>query len=196
MTHSERVTTLDLSSFRPATMPGESPGAFDALYSQLCLELVNPSPLTQILTAQLAAAIIWHQRHQKDKQALIVNRMVDAVNDHFVRDIWRRAFLDTVEGRADSDTKASVEDIVASKGYTLETLASHATAIAGRQLVGIENLIDRQFKTIRQIQKSIAEVEAKPLIMKRLALQVEQLTRDAQALAHDDPNLEASGQPT
>ena len=193
MTHIERVTTLDLSSFRPATMPGESPGAFDALYSQLCLELVNPSPLTQILTAQLAAAIIWHQRHQKDKQALIVNRMVDAVNDHFVRDIWRRAFLDTVEGRADSDTKASVEDIVASKGYTLETLASHATAIAGRQLVGIENLIDRQFKTIRQIQKSIAEVEAKPLIMKRLALQVEQLTRDAQALAHDDPNLEASG---
>ena len=193
MTHIERVTTLDLSSFRPATMPGESPGAFDALYSQLCLELINPSPLTQILTAQLAAAIIWHQRHQKDKQALIVNRMVDAVNDHFVRDIWRRAFLDTVEGKADSDTKASVEDIVASKGYTLETLASHATAIAGRQLVGIENLIDRQFKTIRQIQKSIAEVEAKPLIMKRLALQVEQLTRDAQALAHDDPNLEASG---
>ena len=193
MTHIERVTTLDLSSFRPATMPGESPGAFDALYSQLCLELVNPSPLTQILTAQLAAAIIWHQRHQKDKQALIINRMVDAVNDHFVKDIWRRAFLDTVEGRADSDTKASVEDIVASKGYTLETLASHATAIAGRQLVGIENLIDRQFKTIRQIQKSIAEVEAKPLIMKRLALQVEQLTRDAQALAHDDPNLEASG---
>ena len=193
MTHIERVTTLDLSSFRPATMPGESPGAFDALYSQLCLELVNPSPLPQLLTAQLAAAIIWHQRHQNDKQALIVNRMVDAVNDHFVRDIWRRAFLDTVEGRADSDTKASVEDIVASKGYTLETLASHATAIAGRQLVGIENLIDRQFKTIRQIQKSIAEVEAKPLIMKRLALQVEQLTRDAQALAHDDPNLEASG---
>ena len=193
MTHIEPVTTLDLSSFRPATMPGESPGAFDALYSQLCLELINPSPLTQILTAQLAAAIIWHQRHQKDKQALIVNSMVDAVNDHFVRDIWRRAFLDTVEGRADSDTKASVEDIVASKGYTLETLASHATAIAGRQLVGIENLIDRQFKTIRQIQKSIAEVEAKPLIMKRLALQVEQLTRDAQALAHDDPNLEASG---
>ena len=193
MTHIERVTTLDLSSFRPATMPGESSGAFDALYSQLCLELINPSPLTQILTAQLAAAIIWHQRHQKDKQALIVNRMVDAVNDHFVKDIWRRAFLDTVEGRADSDTKASVEDIVASKGYTLETLASHATAIAGRQLVGIENLIDRQFKAIRQIQKSIAEVEAKPLIMKRLALQVEQLTRNAQALVHGDLNLEPAG---
>ena len=82
---------------------------------------------------------------------------------------------------------------MASKGYTLETLASYATAIAGRQLVGIENLIDRQFKTIRQLQKSIAEVEAKPLIMKRLALQVEQLTRDAQALTHDDPKLEVAG---
>ena len=60
-------------------------------------------------------------------------------------------------------------------------------------LVVIENLIDRQFKTIRQLQKSIAEVEAKPLIMKRLALQVEQLTRHAQARAHDDPKLEAAG---
>ena len=82
---------------------------------------------------------------------------------------------------------------MASKGYTLATLASHATAIAGRQLVGIENLIDRQFKTIRQLQKTIAEVEAKPLMMKRLALQVEQLTRDAQALTHDDPKLEVAG---
>jgi len=192
MTHIEPAPTLDLSSFRPAPMPGESPGAFDALYSQLCLELINPSPLTQILTAQLAAAIIWHQRHQKDKQALIINNMVDSANEYYARDIWRRAFLDTVEGRADSDTKASVEDIVASKGYTLESLASHATAIAARQLVGIENLIDRQFKTIRQLQKSIAEVEAKPLIMKRLALQVEQLTRDAQVLTHDDTNLETA----
>ena len=107
MTHIEPAPTLDLSSFRPAPMPGESPGA--------------------------------------------------------------------------------------SKGYTLESLASHATAVAGRQLVGIENLIDRQFKTIRQLQKSIAEVEAKPLIVKRLALQVEQLTRDAQELAHDDTNLETTG---
>jgi len=193
MTHIEPAPTLDLSSFRPAPMPGESPGAFDALYSQLCLELISPSPLTQILTAQLAAAIIWYQRHQKDKQALIINNMVDSVNEYYARDIWRRAFLDTVEGSADSDTKASVEDIVASKGYTLESLASHATAVAGRQLVGIENLIDRQFKTIRQLQKNIAEVEARPLIMKRLALQVEQLTRDAQALAHDDTTLEVAG---
>ena len=119
MTHIEPAPTLDLSSFRPAPMPGESPGPLDALYSQLCLELINPSPLTQILTAQLAAAIIRHQRHQKDKQALIINNMVDSVNEYYARDIWRRAFLDTVEGSADSDTKASVEDIVASKGYTL-----------------------------------------------------------------------------
>lgn len=182
---------LDLSGFRLAPMPGEPPGAFDTLYSQLCLELVNPSPLTQILTAQLAAAIIWHQRHQKDKQSLIIDGMVDAVTEYYARDIWRRPFLDIVEGRADDDTKASVEDIVASKGYTLETLVIHATVIAGRQLVSIENLIDRQFKTIRQLQKSIAEVEAKPLVMKRLALQVEQLTRDTQALVHDDPSPEA-----
>ena len=167
-------------------MPGESPGDFDALYSQLCLELINPSPLTQIRTAQLVAAIIWHQRHQKDKQALIVNKMVELVAEFPTTDRWRLPFLLTVEGTADEEVK----ELVFQKGYTLETLASYATVVASRSIAGVEKLIDRQFKTIRQLQKSIAEVEAKPLIMKRLALQVEQLTRDAQALTHDDPNLE------
>jgi hypothetical protein len=49
-------------------------------------------------------------------------------------------------------------------------------------LMNIDRLIDRQFKTIRQLQKSIAEVEAKPLALRRLSLQVDKLVRDAEAI--------------
>jgi N-glycosylase/DNA lyase len=58
---------------------------------------------------------------------------------------------------------------------------------------GIEKLIDRQFKTIRQLQKSISEVKGKPLIMKRYELKVEQFTSDAQVLTHNEPNSEVLG---
>jgi len=49
-------------------------------------------------------------------------------------------------------------------------------------LINIDCLIDRQFKTIRQLQKSIAEVEAKPLALRRLSLQIDKLVRDAEAI--------------
>ena len=48
-------------------------------------------------------------------------------------------------------------------------------------LINIDRLIDRQFKTIRRLQKSIAEVEAKPLALRRLWLQIDKLFRDAEA---------------
>ena len=45
-------------------------------------------------------------------------------------------------------------------------------------LINIDCLIDRQFKTIRQLQKSIAEVEAKPLALRRLSLRIDKLVRN------------------
>ena len=194
MSHMEPAPAFDLSGCRPAPLPGESSDAFDALHNQLCLELVNPSPLSTILCAQLAEAIIWHQRHQRDKRAIIINKMVDIVVDYPMEDSWRLQFLDVVEGTADDDTRDAVVTLINRKGYTLETLASYATVTAHSHMERIEKLIDRQSKTIRQLQKSIAEVEAKPLIMKRLALQVEQLTRDAQALPHDDSDSGSANQ--
>ena len=49
-------------------------------------------------------------------------------------------------------------------------------------LISIDWLIDRQFKTVRRLQKSIAKVEAKPLVLRRLSLQVEKLVRGAEGI--------------
>ena len=113
--------------------------------------------------------------------------MATLVTDYRSEDSWRLAFFDVLDGSADDETVKEVEELVASKGHTLDTLASQATVTTQSQVAHVEKLIDRQAKIVRQLQKSIAEIEAKPLIMQRLALQVEQLTRDAQALVHDKP---------
>ena len=185
MTHVEPATHFDLSAFRPAIMPGESPSEFENLYYSVISELSTPSSLLQVLCAQLAEAMIWYRRHQRDKQRTIVECMVDEVVNYQDRDQWRTAFMQTVDGAASDETREAVLDQVYLKGHTLESLSSRATVAASRRLEGIEKLIDRQFKVMRQLQKTIAEVEAKPLVMRRLALQVEHMARDINALPHE-----------
>lgn len=191
MTHVEPAPHFDLSVFRPAIMPGESPSEFDSLYRSVISELTLPSSLLQVLCAQLAEAMIWYGRHQRDKQRTIVERMVDEVVNYQERDSWRRRFMDTVDGTASDETREAVLDQVYLKGHTLESLSSRATVAASRRIEGIEKLIDRQFKVMRQLQKAIAEVEAKPLVMRRLALQVEHMARDIHALPHGHETVAA-----
>ena len=191
MTHVEPAPHFDLSAFRPAIMPGESPVEFDNLYYSVISGLTTPSSLLQVLCAQLAEAMIWYRRHQRDKQRTIVECMVDEVASYQDRDRWRKRFMDTVDDTASDETREAVLDQVSLKGHTLESLSSRATVVASRRLEGIEKLIDRQFKVMRQLQKVIAEVEAKPLVMRRLALQVEHMALDMRALPHEDETVAA-----
>ena len=191
MTHVEPAAHFDLSAFRPAIMPGESPVEFDNLYYSVISGLTTPSSLLQVLCAQLAEAMIWYRRHQRDKQRTIVECMVDEVASYQDRDRWRKRFMDTVDDTASDETREAVLDQVSLKGHTLESLSSRATVVASRRLEGIEKLIDRQFKVMRQLQKVIAEVEAKPLVMRRLALQVEHMALDMRALPHEDETVAA-----
>ena len=186
MTQIQPISAFDVTQFRPALMPGESADTFDNLYAGLCAELLTPSPLARVLCAQLAEAMIWYQRHQRDKRAIIIDRMVTIATEYFGEERWRLAFFSVMDGSADDETHKEVEKLVATQGYTLDALASVATVATQSKVADVEKLIDRQAKIMRQLQKGIAEVEARPLIVKRLALQVEQLTRDAQALAHDN----------
>jgi len=191
MTHVEPAPHFDLSAFRPAIMPGESPSEFDNLYYSVISELSTPSSLLQVLCAQLAEAMIWYRRHQRDKQRTIVECMVDEVVNYQDRDQWRARFMHTVDGTASDETREAVLDQVYLKGHTLESLSSRATVAASRRLEGIEKLIDRQFKVMRQLQKTIAEVEAKPLVMRRLKLQIEHAERDINALPHGGESVAA-----
>ena len=171
-----------VSAFEPAPLPGDPPDLFQHLYTGLVSELSRPSLLAETLCAQLAEAMLWLQRHQCDKHAAIAERMLTIMADFMGEDRLRLPFTCVLAGTALEEVREEILDLLYEKGHTLETLRGAAMRSSRTVLINIDRLIDRQFKTIRQLQKSIAEVEAKPLALKRLSLQVDRLVRDAQAI--------------
>lgn len=97
-------------------------------------------------------------------------------------DRLRLPLTNVLAGTASDEVCEEVLDLIYQKGHTLETLRGAAMRSSQTVLINIDCLIDRQLNTIRQLQKSIAEVEAKPLALKRLSLQVDKLVRDAEAI--------------
>ena len=171
-----------VSAFEPAPLPGDPPDLFQHIFSGLVSELSRPSLLAETLCAQLAEAMLWLQRHQRDKHAAIADRMLGILADFMWEDRLRLPLTNVLAGTASDEVREEVLDLVHQKGHTLETLRGAAMRSSQTVLINIDRLIDRQFKTIRQLQKSIAEVEAKPLALKRLSLQVDKLVRDAEAI--------------
>ena len=171
-----------VSAFQPAPLPGDPPDLFQHIYTGLVGELSRPSLLAETLCAQLAEAILWLQRHQRDKHAAIVERMLGILADFMREDRLRLPLTNVLAGTASDEVREEVLDLIYQKGHTLETLRGAAMRSSQKVLINIDCLIDRQLKTIRQLQKSIAEVEAKPLALKRLSLQVDKLVRDAEAI--------------
>ena len=171
-----------VSAFEPAPLPGDPPDLFQHIYTGLASELSRPSLLAETLCAQLAEAMIWLQRHQRDKHAAIAERMLSILADFMWEDRLRLPLTNVLAGTASDEVREEVLDLVHEKGHTLETLRGAAMRSSQTVLINIDRLIDRQFKTIRQLQKSIAEVEAKPLALKRLSLQIDKLVRDAEAI--------------
>ena len=171
-----------VSAFEPAPLPGDPPRLFRHIYTGLVSELSRPSLLAVTLCALLAEAMIWLQRHQRDKHAAIAERMLGMLADFMWEDRLRLPLTSVLAGTANDEMREEVLNLVHEKGHTLETLRGAAMRASQTVLINIDRLIDRQFKTIRQLQKSIAEVEAKPLALKRLSLQVDKLVRDAEAI--------------
>ena len=171
-----------VSAFEPAPLPGDPPDLFQHIYTGLVSELSRPSLLAETLCAQLAEAMLWLQRHQRDKHAAIAERMLAIMADFMGEDRLRLRFTYVLAGTASDEVREEVLDLVYQKGHTLETLRGAAMRSSQKVLINIDHLIDRQVKTIRLLQKSIAEVEAKPLVLRRLSLQVDKLVRDAEAI--------------
>lgn len=171
-----------VASLEPAPLPGDPRDIFQDIYTGLVSDLSRPSALAEILCAQLAEAMLWLQRHQRDKHAIIVEGMLTIISELGTKDYWRAPLTSVLIGTAGDETREAVLDLVHQKGHTLETLRGVAMRYSRETVINIDRLIDRQFKTIRLLQKSIAEVEAKPLALRRLSLQIDKMVRDAEAI--------------
>ena len=132
-----------VSAFQPAPLPGDPPDLVQHIYTGLVGELSRPSLLAETLCAQLAEAMLWLQRHQRDKHATIVERMLGILADFMREDRLRLPLTNVLAGTASDEVREEVLDLIYQKGHTLETLRGAAMRSSQKVLINIDCLIDR-----------------------------------------------------
>jgi len=173
----------------PKLLPGESESEFQASLEGLLSELENPSPLNIALAIQLNECLWWIKRHTVDKELLLHEAMArilakignysEVYDNHLVSSSLERFFA----GKASKDDKEFVESLLNKSKLTVSTLRARGFKDAAKHLKMADELIHRQYQTMRHLQKSIDAVDFKSRLIKRMDLELADL--ESKTLAID-----------
>lgn len=170
----------------PQLLPDESAAAYQNELLSLIDDLNATTPLAVVLTEQLYEAILWARRHSADKSRFVIHKMAEVLSHVIDQDDIRVLLYEHLAGELDEDGKAKLDLYLDNKGYSLESLRAEATRQSLKSLKTLDELIARQLTTVRHMQKSLESLQLKPLLIRRLSLQIENLERDLQAIEHDN----------
>ena len=172
----------------PKLLPGESESEFNASLEGLLSELENPSPLNIALVVQLNECLWWIKRHTMDKELLLHDSMArvlskageysDVYNNREVSNALENYFSSNVS----KDNKRFIEDLLVEGKLTMSTLRARGFKDASKHIKMVDDLIHRQYQTMRHLQKSIDAVDFKSRIIKRMDLELADLENKAQAI--------------
>jgi len=173
----------------PKLLPGESESEFQASLEGLLSELENPSPLNVALVVQLNECLWWIKRHTVDKELLLheaMARILSKASGH--SDIYNNrevsnALENYFAGNANKNEKKFIEDLLVKAELTVSDLRILGFKDASKHLKMADELIHRQYQTMRHLQKSIDAVDFKSRIIKRMDLELADL--ESKALAID-----------
>ena len=124
----------------PKLLPDESEAEFQSSLQSLLSELDNPSPLAVALISQLNESLWWIKRHTVDKELLLHEAMArllskagnhwDTYDNHKVSE----ALVRYVNGSADKDEAAWIDEILIESKLTLSDLRVRAFKDAARHI--------------------------------------------------------------
>ena len=77
-----------------------------------------------------------------------------------------------LNGSADKDEVALIEDALSDANLTLSDLRARAFKDAARHIKMVDDLIHRQHQTIRHLQRSIDSIDYKSRLLKRMDLEL------------------------
>jgi hypothetical protein len=171
----------------PKLLPGESESEFQASLEGLLSELENPSPLTIALVVQLNECLRWIKRHTMDKELLLhesMARILTNVGDYpkYNNDLVSNALENIFTGNASKEDKEVVDSLLKEGKLTMSDLRARGFKDASKHLKMADELIHRQYQTMRHLQKSIDAVDFKSRIIKRMDLELADFENKAQAI--------------
>ena len=162
----------------PKLLPNESKAEFQSSLQSLLSELDNPSPLAAALVSQLNECLWWIRRHTADKELLLYEAMARLLSKGgiYTETYDNRKVSEALEryldGSADKDEAAWIEDILAKSKLTLSDLRVRAFKDAARHIKMVDDLIHRQHQTMRHLQRSIDSIDYKSRLIKRMDLEL------------------------
>ena len=172
----------------PKLLPNESESEFQSSLQGLLSELDNPSPLNVALVVQLNECLWWIKRHTVDKELLLHEAMArilakvgnysEVYDNHIVSSALERFFA----GNASKSDKRFIEDLLEGAKLTMSTLRARGFKDASKHIKMADELIHRQYQTVRHLQRSIDAVDFKSRIIKRMDLELANLENKSLAI--------------
>ena len=178
MSGDNKVSPLLPFLSRPKLLPNESGSEFQSGLQSLLSELDNPSPLAVALVSQLNESLWWIKRHTVDKELLLYEamaRLLSKAGTHWDTHDNRKvseALERYLDGSADTDEAAWIDDILAESKLTLSDLRVRAFKDAANHIKMVDDLIHRQHQTMRHLQRSIDAIDYKSRLIKRMDLEL------------------------
>ncbi|WP_279243129.1 hypothetical protein [Candidatus Paraluminiphilus aquimaris] len=151
---------------------------------------------------QLADAMWWVKTYQKDKDHLIVMKMVMLIKSRsdLGMDAEEKAlrFFDCLLGSwsgqvLDPDDQAFLDSAMRSKCHNMASLRADAVRRSIKELEVIDRLIEWQFKNMRLLMQSYESFRFAPQLLKKIDLEIRQLEQGIEK-AIEDQRREVSRQ--
>ena len=169
----------------PKLLPGESESEFQASLEGLLSELENPSPLNVALVTQLNECLWWIKRHTVDKELLLHESMARILSkaDSYIEFYDNQKISSALEsflaGNASKSDKKFIDDLLGKAKLTVSDLRARGFKDAAKHLKMADELIHRQYQTMRHLQRGIDAVDFKSRLIKRMDLELANLENKA-----------------
>jgi hypothetical protein len=180
-------------------LPGESEDVYNAGLVGTIKELGATTHLQTYLAEKIFQCLWWMRRYEIQKQAALVNGMVDLLTRHDTDKKRRTAItFNLQEGFWDGK---EMKELIETNGYTLDSLLARGMGKVLEEIQKIDHLIALRVKTLGQLQQSYEALVNRSVLQERLKLQNEILKRDLQAIdVHaveqvDSEKVKTRGQP-
>ena len=177
-----------LTSLRTVKMQPKHQQEFDFIFESLITELDTPSAFSIVLTEQIAECLFWLKQHNKDKEEIICFAMGEELvkGMHFSElfiyaegftQVIKRIYRDTL----DKETKESklfsmFNKTMDERGLSLDTLRAKAMLARMDKINDLDVVLSRHIQNLRHLQKGLDAFDFKKKMLKRLDLEIEQLT--------------------
>ena len=177
----------------PRLLPNESEADFQSSLQGLLSEFETPSPLNVALVIQLNECLWWIKRHTVDKELLLHDSMAGILtrSAEFPQSYDNRRVSMALEGflsgNAGEEDEQWIEELLKRAELTVSDLRARGFKGAYKHIKMADDLIHRQYQTMRHLQKSIDSVDFKSRLIKRMDLELAVLENNALAIDAKSP---------